>query len=595
MSDPTATPARRPETLRELGYLFTFLRPYKLAFRGATAASLVSMTFGAAFPLLLRYLIDAALYEKDRPRLLGHVPTVDGVAMLLIATLVIQAVLTFFASQTFNRVGERAVVDVRTQLFSRIVALPMNFFSTHRVGELTSRLSSDLAQIQEMFAFLVPQTIRQTMLALTGGIAMVVTSPQLSGVMVVSVPPVVLGALFLGKRVRKASKEAQDRLAEAATIVEETLHNIASVKAYTNERFEARRYSSALERFMAVVIPAARLRAGLIAFIIAGFFSSIILVMWWGARLLQAGQLTHGQLTQFTIYTYVLGGAVASFADIFSTLNRTLGASERVRELFREEPEGLTPTEPPMRLTGAVRMQSVKFRYPSRPDLPVLDGLTLEAAPGEQIALVGPSGAGKSTIAALLLGFYMPQEGVVLLDGRAAASYDLAELRANFAIVPQEVLLFGGTIRENIAYGRPSASPGEIEAAAARANCREFIDRFPDGFETVVGERGVQLSGGQRQRIAIARAMLKDPAILILDEATSSLDSESERLIQESLAVLLEGRTAFIIAHRLATVRKVNRIYVIEAGRAVEHGTHEELIRREGGTYRRLSELQFTA
>jgi ABC-type multidrug transport system fused ATPase/permease subunit len=595
MSDSPATPAPRPETLRELGYLFTFLRPYKLAFRAATAASLVSMTFGAAFPLLLRYLIDAALYVTERPRLLGYVPTVDGVAMLLIATLIIQAALTFFASQTFNRVGERAVVDVRNQLFSRIVALPMNFFSTHRVGELTSRLSSDLAQIQELFAFLVPQTIRQTMLALTGGIAMVVTSPQLSGVMVISVPPVVLGALFLGKRVRKASKEAQDRLAEAATIVEETLHNIASVKAYTNEQFESRRYGSALERFMAVVIPAARLRAGLIAFIIAGFFSSIILVMWWGARLLQAGALTHGQLTQFTIYTFFIGGAVASFADIFSTLNRTLGASERVRELFREDPEALAPTGPPARLTGAVRMQAVKFRYPSRPDLPVLDGLTLEAAPGEQIALVGPSGAGKSTIAALLLRFYLPQEGAVLLDGRAAASYDLAELRANFAIVPQEVLLFGGTIRENIAYGRPSASPAEIDAAAARANCREFIDRFPEGFETIVGERGVQLSGGQRQRIAIARAMLKDPAILILDEATSSLDSESERLIQESLAVLLEGRTAFIIAHRLATVRKVNRIYVIEAGRAVEHGTHEELIRREGGTYRRLSELQFTA
>ncbi|HEV7405255.1 MAG TPA: ABC transporter transmembrane domain-containing protein, partial [Chthoniobacteraceae bacterium] len=492
MSDTPATPARKPETLRELGYLFTFLRPYRFAFRGAAAASLVSMAFGATFPLLLRYLIDAALMVEDRPLLLGHVPTVDGVAMLLVATLVIQAALTFFSSQTFNRVGERAVVDVRNQLFSRIVALPMNFFSTHRVGELTSRLSSDLAQIQEMFAFLVPQTIRQTMLALTGVTAMVWTSPQLAGVMLISVPPVVLGALFFGKRVRKASKEAQDRLAEAATIVEETLHNIASVKAYTNEQFESRRYGSALDRFMAVVIPAARLRAGLIAFIIAGFFSSIILVMWWGARLLQAGKLTHGQLTQFTIYTFFIGGAVASFADIFSTLNRTLGASERVRELFREDPELLADSshhaprdersalDPgtasnahesvggartglvtrsvtatiATRLTGEVRMDAVKFRYPSRPDLPVLDGLTLSAAPGEQIALVGPSGAGKSTIAALLLRFYEPQEGAVLLDGRAAAGYDLAHLRENFAIVPQEVLLFGGTVRENIAYGR---------------------------------------------------------------------------------------------------------------------------------------------
>ena len=596
MSTPEPAPSRR-ESLRELFYLFGFLRPYRTRFLWAAGASMTSMSVGMLFPFLLGRMIDAAI---PTPAGLAHVtwnPGINILALLLVGTLVLQAPLTCFASLSFNTVGEKAVVDIRTRLFRRLVGLPMRFFGERRVGELTSRLSSDLAQIQEMFAVIVPQSVRQIILFLCGTAAITITSWRLSLVMVASLPPVIIALILFGRRVRKASREAQDRLAETATIVEETLQNIASVKAYANEPYEGGRYAASLDRFLAAVIPTARLRAVLIAFFIVGIFSSITLVMWYGARLMQSGQLSHGKLTMFTMFTLLIGGSVASTADIISSVQRTLGASQRVRELFREVPEIGDESNAPRGqsgLAGDVRFEKVDFQYPSRPDVPVLRGLTLAAAPGEKVALVGPSGAGKSTIVSLLLRFYEPDAGRILLDGKPAASLDLAAVRGAMAIVPQEVMLFGGSIRENIAYGRTGATEDEIRAAAHRANCHEFIARFPEGYDTIVGERGVKLSGGQRQRIAIARALLKDPAILILDEATSSLDSESELLIQQALETLLEGRTSFIIAHRLATVRRVDRIYVIEDGHATESGTHEELMERPGGTYRRLSELQFS-
>ncbi len=594
MSETLTAP--RKENLRELAYLFTFLRPYRRRFLSAVFASMVSMSFGMLFPWLVGNLVDAALPSKkvftDRTLQMS----VDTVALLLIGTLVIQAGLTFFSSNSFQVVGERAVVDIRSGLFARLIALPMRFFGERRVGELSSRLSNDLAQIQDMFAFAIPQAVRQVMLFICGLVAISITSGQLTLVMLASLPPVVLVTIWFGRKVRKFSREAQDRLAEASTIVEESLQNISSVKAYANERYENARYTGSLNAFLALVIPTARLRAGLIAFIIVGIFGSIILVMWYGARLMQSGDLSHGELTMFTLFTLLIGGSVASTADVISSVNKTLGASQRVRELLREEPEDSTSTtgQAVPRFAGDVVFQDVHFSYPSRADVPVLRGLSIQAAPGEKVALVGPSGAGKSTIVSLLLRFYEPDSGQILLDGKPATSWDLKGVRANMAIVPQEVMLFGGTIRDNIAYGRPGATEDEIRLAAARANCHEFIERFPENYQTLVGERGVKLSGGQRQRIAIARALLKDPAILILDEATSSLDSESEALIQQAMTTLLEGRTAFIIAHRLATVRQVDRIYVIEDGTATESGTHDELIERPGGTYRRLSELQFS-
>lgn len=472
----------------------------------------------------------------------------------------------------------------------------MTFFSRHRVGELSSRLSADLTVIQETLTTSIPQFLRQSAL-LTGGIVLIaVTSLRLSAVMISTFPVLMLAAVLMGRRIRGFSRSAQDRLAEGATVVEESLHGIAGVKAFGNERFELNRYTRNLDAFLEVILRTARFRASLISFIIFGVFGSIVLVFWYGARLLQAGELSFGELTRFLLYTTFVGGSVASFAEVFSQVQKTLGATERVREFMNEptEIEVLHPsmTQPSSRLLGAVRFEDVDFHYPSRPDSAVLRRLNLEARPGEKIALVGPSGAGKSTIVSLLLRFYEPTQGRLWVDGRPADSFSLRELRGHMAIVPQEVLLFGGTIEENIRYGRPEASDEEIRQAARQAVCHEFVERFPEGYQTMVGERGVKLSGGQRQRIAIARALLKNPSILILDEATSSLDSENEHLIQQALDVLLKGRTAFIIAHRLSTIQSADRIYVIQAGSVVESGTHRELVLREGGAYRRLAAMQ---
>ncbi len=595
MPDETAK-ARRGLHLGEIGGLLAYVRPWRGRFALALAALTVSMIFGLMFPLLVGHLVDAAVPSVAPPPD-GWKPDINTVALLLVGTLAIQAVLTFFYSYAFNFVGENAVARLRRRLYETLIGLPMKFFGEHRVGELTSRLSSDLALVCDTLTGTIPQALRQTVMLLGGVIAIMATSPRLSLVMVSTFPVLLLVAVFVGRKVRRVSRAAQDRLAESATIVEETLQGIANVKAFANETYEARRYGAGVEAYLETILSSARRRAGLVAFIILGIFGSIILVLWYGARLMQAGQLTHGQLTRFTLYTLFVGGAVSSFAEVFSQLQRTLGANERVLELLAEKPEPLATTSaeaaPAQRLRGAVDFADVSFRYPSRPDLPVLRGFSLRAAPGEKIALIGPSGAGKSTVVALLLRFYEPDTGALLLDGKNARDLPLDVVRGNMAIVPQEVMLFGGSIRENIAYGRPGASEADIRAAAERAHCHEFIARFPEGYDTLVGERGVKLSGGQRQRLAIARALLRDPAVLILDEATSSLDSESEALIQAALATLLAGRTALIIAHRLATVRQCDRICVLENGVITETGTHAELMAAPSGTYRRLAELQF--
>jgi len=597
MHDVRPAPPRPP--LGELAHLFSYVRPYRRRFVVALLASSISMGFGSMFPYLVGTLLDASIPSL---KLLEAAPwqrDLDTVALVLLGTLLLQAALMFVASLSFNLVGERAVVDLREDLYGRLITQPMRFFGEHRVGELTSRLSSDLAQIQDTLTFTVAQTVRQAML-LAAGLAMIaITSVKLSLVMLSSVPIVMLVAVLFGRRIRKNSTQAQDRLAETSTVVEETLQGIANVKAFGNEAFEQRRYRAGLQGYLEVILRSARHRAALIAFIIFVIFGAIVLVMWYGSHLMQRGELSHGELTRFVMYTLFIGGGVSALPDIISSVQKTLGATQRVRELLREPTElpsrAADRTEPAERLSGAVQFDDVHFRYPSRPDLPVLRGLDLAAAAGEKIALVGPSGAGKSTIVSMLLRFYEPDSGQLLLDGRNAQDYDLANVRGNMAIVPQEVMLFGGSIRENIAYGRPTATEAEIHAAAEGAHCHEFIARFPEGYDTLVGERGVKLSGGQRQRLAIARALLKNPAILILDEATSSLDSESEALIQKALDVLLEGRTAFIVAHRLATIRRADRIYVIEAGAVTESGTHDELITRTAGTYRRLAEMQFSA
>jgi ATP-binding cassette subfamily B protein len=466
------------------------------------------------------------------------------------------------------------------------------------VGELASRLSSDLIQIEDTLITILPQFLRQTTI-LIGGIALIaVTSLQLTGIMLASLPVIIVAAVIFGRKTRKISREAQDRLADTATIVEETLQGILNVKAFSNEGYELNRYHAGLGSFLTTTLRGARLRAAFVAFIIFALFGFIVLVLWSGARLLQQGEITFGQLTRFGLYTTFVAGAMGQFAELYSQLQKAIGATGRVRELLRETGEvevllGPTPPSTLPRLRGDIVFENVHFSYPSRQGVEVLHAVNLAAASGERIALVGPSGAGKSTLISLLLRLYDPSSGRLLIDGRDARDYRLTELRGQISMVPQEVLLFGGSIAENIAYGKPGVGADEIEQAARQANAHEFIQAFPERYATLVGERGIKLSGGQRQRVAIARAILKNPAILILDEATSSLDSESERLIQEALETLMRGRTSFIIAHRLATVRHVDRIIVIAGGRVVESGTHEQLQAVADGTYRRLAALQF--
>jgi ATP-binding cassette subfamily B protein len=476
----------------------------------------------------------------------------------------------------------------------------MAFFARRRVGELTSRLAADLSLLQHTLTGSAPQFLGQLVM-LTGGLVLItLTSGRLTLVMLASVPVVIGLAVAFGRLTRKVSFEAAERLADTNVVVEETLQGIASVKAFANEGYETARYRAGIETFIGVVLRGARYQGAFTAFITFAGLGSVVLVIWYGARLVEGGALTFGDLTQFLLYTMFIGGAIGGFVRLYGELQRTVGATRRVRALLQEAPEetgGAAPwaaaPDGVGRIAGDIALEGITFAYPSRQEATVLRQLSLAAKAGQRVALVGPSGAGKSTIVSLLLRFYEPGAGRVLIDGRDARDYALRRLREQMAVVPQDVLLFGGTVADNIAYGRPGASQGEIEAAARRANAHDFITAFPEGYRTVVGERGVQLSGGQRQRVAIARAILRDPAILILDEATSALDSESERLVQQALEALMEGRTSVIISHRLSTVRRADRIYVVKEGEVVESGTHAELVARPDGLYRALSELQF--
>lgn len=572
--------------LRELARLFAYLLPYRGRFIAAMGALVVGSLLGLAFPYLAGRLIDAATPGASTG------PSIDQAAGLLVLVLAVRAVCSFGQTYWLAQVGERSLADLRQDTYARLLRLPVGFFAQRRVGELSSRVASDLSQIQDALSNAVPQFLRQVVLLAGGVVLIALTSGRLTLVMLGSIPPLVLAAGVFGRAVRRVSRDAQDQLAGANVVVEETLQGIVGVKAFTNEGYEEGRYRKQILAVVASVLRGAFYRGAFSAFVIFALFGAVVLVLWYGAGLVKAGDMSLGDLTQFLLYTMFVGGAVGQFAELYAQLQRTVGATERVRELLREPTEDVGPAGTMPRPAGALAFDSVTFAYPSRKDIQVLRGLSLEASAGERIALVGPSGAGKSTIVSLLLRFYDPDGGRVLVDNRDARSYPLRGLREHSAVVPQDVLLFGGSIGDNIAYGRPGATPAEVEAAARQANAHDFIAGFPEGYQTVVGERGVQLSGGQRQRVAIARAILRDPAILILDEATSSLDSESEQLVQQALDGLMRGRTSVIIAHRLSTVRRADRIYVIDAGQVVETGTHAELLARDGGKYRTLVELQ---
>ncbi len=587
------------ETLRQTLALARYIRPYRARFLAGLATLFVGATMGLAFPLLAGSLIDSALHPAGAAIPFFGALSLNQVALLLAGSVTLQALASFNSALAFNRVGQSALADLRRDCYRRLISLPMSFFGQRRVGELTSRVSTDVAQIEGAMIDALPQMCRQTVFLLGGVTMIALTSGRLTTVMLGTLPLLIGAGVFFGRRLRRFSRETQDQLAATNTIVEETLQAIASVKAFVNETFELDRYQRANARVLTAALSAARWRAVFVAFFIIALFGGIVLVLWFGAGLLRSGAISPGELTRFVLYTTFVAGAMGQAAELFSQIQKTVGATQRVRELLREPTEigsdvsAVNAPPLPARLRGEVSFEAVNFRYPARPEVAVLRDITLAARPGERIALVGPSGAGKSTLTALLLRFYDPESGRLLIDGRDARDYPLAWLRGQMAIVPQDILLFGGTIAENIVYGRPGADPDAVREAARQANADEFISAFPEGYATLVGDRGIKLSGGQRQRVAIARAILKNPSILILDEATSSLDSEGERLVQVALDRLMQGRTTFIVAHRLATIRHADKIAVIEAGRVVEFGNHDELSAKPDGLYRRLSSLQF--
>ena len=509
----------------------------------------------------------------------------------------IQGISSFGRIWFFTQVSEYSVRDIRQALYAKLVGLPIPYFERNRVGAIMSRITADVAQVQDSFSITLAELFRQ-IVTLVGGITFIMlVSVKLSLFMLLTFPPIVVAAMFFGRKIRVLAKLTQDELAHTNVIVEETLQGINTVKSFTNEDFETKRYGASLARTVRAALRSNLYRGGFVSFIIVGLFGGIIMVLWRAASLVSAGQMSIGDLTSFALYTIFIGASVGGLGELYGKIQSTLGASERILEMLDEPSEPIQqvlPTSTPqLRLHGDIEYRHVAFRYPTRSDMPVLQDIDFRIAAGEKIALVGPSGAGKSTIASLLMQFYPLSGGQILIDGRPAADYDLTSLRREIGIVPQETMLFGGTIRENIAYGRPTATDAEIIEAAERANAWRFIQGFPEGLDTVVGDRGLKLSGGQRQRVAIARAILKNPVILILDEATSALDSESEQLVQGAMDELMQNRTSIIIAHRLSTIRKVDKILVIDGGRIVEQGTHDELSEREGGLYANLLRLQF--
>ncbi len=580
------------ESLKESLMVFKYLQPYKGTFIGGLIFIALSAGSTMTFPYLLKKLIDSAHGVAEG----AFAYTPGTIALMLMGILTLQMLFSYMRIYLFTYVGEHAVADMREEIYKRMIMMPMNFFAQHRVGELSSRITADVGQIQDAITGLLAEFLRGILTLIIGIGAIMWISPKMTAVMLSVVPVVVVIALVFGRFIRKISRKAQDQLADSNTVVQETLQGIANVKAFSNEWYEVGRYHNNVTDVVNTAIRNGRYRGLFVSLMLFSVFGAIVLVVWYGAGLMQSGHLSFGDLTAFVVYTAFVGGTMAGFAEIFSQLQKTIGATQRVRELLKEDIENVTiendELKSEFRLNGNVSLKNIAFSYPSRKDVKVIKDLSLDAHSGQQIAIVGPSGAGKSTIVSLLLRFYQPDNGIITFDGRDANTIPLSQLRKQIALVPQDILLFGGSIYENIAYGKPDATEEEVIKAAQQANAHEFINKFPEGYKTMVGERGVKLSGGQRQRIAIARAILKDPVILLLDEATSSLDSESEALVQDALTNLMKNRTSFVIAHRLSTIRSADQILVLEDGRIKESGKHQELMAIEDGLYRNLNKLQ---
>lgn len=581
---------------KKLRFLLSYLKPYLFTYSIGWIFLVLSTLAGLVFPYLMGGLLGADLGGSSVDTI-GQVlskNSVNGIAFALFILFGIQSLFSFFRVVLFNNVTENALRDLRNDAFQRMIYMPMDFFNTHKVGELTSRIASDITQIQETMRTTIAEFFRQLVIVVGGITFLVFISWKLSLIMLATVPVMAIIAVIFGRYIRKLSKNAQDFTAESNSIIEEALSGIANVKAFTNEVFNLNRFRMNTQKMRDLNVKSGIWRGVFVSFIIFCLFGAIVFIIWQGMIMTQGAHpsLPKEGFYQFILFTILMGASIGSLPELYANIQKALGAVENLIEIMNTatERELVDGTKKPT-LEGNIRLEDVHFQYPQRLDVPVLSGINFSIGRNQTLAVVGGSGAGKSTLASLLLRYYEPQSGAVFFDDTNTREIDLEYLRSHIAIVPQEVMLFADTIQENIRFGRPEASNQEIEDAAKAANALEFIQSFPEGMNTQVGDRGIQLSGGQKQRIAIARAILKNPAILILDEATSALDSESEKLVQDALDRLMTNRTAIVIAHRLSTIRKADKIIVLQEGKIMEEGNHETLIALNGA-YARFVELQ---
>jgi ABC-type multidrug transport system fused ATPase/permease subunit len=581
---------------KKLRFLLSYLKPYLFSYSIGWIFLVLSTLAGLVFPYLMGGLLgaDSGGSSVDTIGQVLSKNSVNGIAFALFILFGIQSLFSFFRVVLFNNVTENALRDLRNDAFERMIYMPMDFFNTHKVGELTSRIASDITQIQETMRTTIAEFFRQLVIVVGGITFLVFISWKLSLIMLGTVPVMAIIAVIFGRYIRKLSKNAQDFTAESNSIIEEALSGIANVKAFTNEVFNLNRFRINTQKMRDLNVKSGIWRGVFVSFIIFCLFGAIVFIIWQGMIMTQGAHPTLPKegFYQFILFTILMGASIGSLPELYANIQKALGAVENLVEIMNTatERELVDGTKKPT-LLGNIRLEDVHFQYPQRLDVPVLSGINFSIARNQTLAVVGGSGAGKSTLASLLLRYYEPQSGAVFFDDTNTREIDLEYLRSHIAIVPQEVMLFADTIQENIRFGRPEASNQEIEDAAKAANALEFIQSFPEGMNTQVGDRGIQLSGGQKQRIAIARAILKNPAILILDEATSALDSESEKLVQDALDRLMTNRTAIVIAHRLSTIRKADKIIVLQEGKIVEEGNHETLIVLNGA-YARFVELQ---
>lgn len=588
MTGPSHSDRPRARSIRPLRTLWPFIRPYGGTLTAALAALLIASLAMLAMPVALRYLIDNGFIAQDAG-------TVNRYFLWFLAATVVFSLFAAVRYYLVTWLGERVVADLRNAVYARVIRMDPAFFEVTRTGEVLSRLTTDTTLVQGIAGSGLSIALRST-LSLVGGLVMLVlTSARMAGYTLLGIVVVVLPVILVGRVIRRLSRQSQDRVADTSGLAGETLNAMQTVQSFTLENLQTRRYADAVRNSFQTAVRRIRMNALLVGLAFVLVFCMLTLFLWAGSRAVLAGEMSGGQLGQFLMYAFFVGSSATALSSLWGEIQRAAGAMERLTELLQAQPEIQAPDDPeplPDRIAGRIRFEHVSFSYPSRPGERALDDFSLDVEPGDTVAIVGPSGAGKSTSFQLLLRFYDLLGGRIRVDGIDIARVDPAALRRQIGLVPQETVLFGETALENIRYGRPDASDEEVRAAARLAAADGFIEQLPEGYETFLGERGTRLSGGQRQRIAIARAILKDPPILLLDEATSSLDAESERLVQQALESLMADRTTLVIAHRLATVKKVDRILVMDGGRVEAIGTHAELI-RGNPLYARLAELQF--